>query len=99
MIYRFLFECVKGPEDCERKWGLGRLDLLVIRFVPEKETMLDLNKDNTSRKRERARSQKIRRAVKRHEERVNTPKGRSNNPSRRKPKKTAGDQGARNKHR
>ncbi|MCV5736583.1 hypothetical protein OFN56_32265, partial [Escherichia coli] len=44
--------------------------------------MLDLSKDNTSRKRERARSQKIRRAVKRHEERVSTSKGRSNNPAR-----------------
>ncbi|MDW3125068.1 23S rRNA pseudouridylate synthase B, partial [Vibrio sp. 1974] len=52
-----------------------------------------------SRKRERARSQKIRRAVKRHEERVSTSKGRSNNPARRKPKKNAGEQGARNKHR
>ena len=86
--------------------GWMELDLKEVNYLrelvelrPEKETMLDLNKDNTSRKRERARSQKIRRAVKRHEERVNTPKGRSNNPSRRKPKKTAGDQGARNKHR
>ncbi|EWM35934.1 ribosomal large subunit pseudouridine synthase B domain protein [Vibrio parahaemolyticus EKP-021] len=71
----------------------------LVELRPEKETMLDLSKDNTSRKRERARSQKIRRAVKRHEERVSTSKGRSNNPARRKPKKNAGEQGARNKHR
>ena len=71
----------------------------LVDLRPEKETMLDLNKDNTSRKRERARSQKIRRAVKRHEERVSTPKGRSNNPARRKVKKSAGSPGARSKQR
>ncbi|HAS62239.1 MAG TPA: 23S rRNA pseudouridine(2605) synthase RluB [Vibrio sp.] len=58
----------------------------LVELRPERETMLDESKDATSRKRERSRSQKIRRAVKRHEERVSTPKGRSNNPSRRKPK-------------
>lgn len=86
--------------------GWMELDLKEVNYLrelvelrPEKETMLDLSKDNTSRKRERARSQKIRRAVKRHEERVSTSKGRSNNPARRKPKKNAGEQGARNKHR
>lgn len=48
----------------------------LVDLRPEKETMLDENKANTSRQRERSRSQKIRRAVKRHEERVNAPKGR-----------------------
>ncbi|RQW63385.1 23S rRNA pseudouridine(2605) synthase RluB [Vibrio viridaestus] len=49
----------------------------LVELKPEQRTMIDQNKDNTSRKRERARSQKIRRAVKRHEERVSTPRGRS----------------------
>ncbi|MDW6003794.1 23S rRNA pseudouridine(2605) synthase RluB [Vibrio mangrovi] len=48
----------------------------LVELRPEQRTMIDVSKDNTSRKRERARSQKIRRAVKRHEERVSTPKGR-----------------------
>ncbi len=48
----------------------------LVELQPERTTMIDLQ--NTSRKRERSRSQKIRRAVKRHEERVSTPKGRSN---------------------
>ncbi|MCE0492686.1 23S rRNA pseudouridine(2605) synthase RluB [Vibrio salinus] len=51
----------------------------LVELRPEQRTVLDLSKDNTSRKRERARSQKIRRAVKRHEERVNSPRGRSGN--------------------
>ncbi|MCJ2375316.1 23S rRNA pseudouridine(2605) synthase RluB [Vibrio sp. ZSDZ34] len=69
----------------------------LVELKPESETMLDLN-NNTSRKRERSRSQKIRRAVKRHEERVNTPsKGRSN--QQRRNKKSAGEQGARAKNR
>ncbi len=45
--------------------GWMELDLKEVNYLrelvelrPEKETMLDLNKDNTSRKRERARSQK-----------------------------------------
>ena len=88
--------------------GWMELDLKEVNYLrelvelrAEKETMLDESKDNTSRKRERSRSQKIRRAVKRHEERVTTsPKGRSNNPSRRKPtKKSAGEPGARAKRR
>lgn len=48
----------------------------LVELRPEQRTMIDVSKDNTSRKRERARSQKIRRAVKRHEERISTPKGR-----------------------
>ncbi|WP_375750194.1 23S rRNA pseudouridine(2605) synthase RluB [Vibrio sp. HN007] len=48
----------------------------LVELPAERTTMIE--KDNTSRKRERSRSQKIRRAVKRHEERVNAPKGRSN---------------------
>ncbi|KGY12157.1 pseudouridine synthase [Vibrio tubiashii] len=86
--------------------GWMELDLKEVNYLrelvelrPEKETLLDENKANSSRKRERSRSQKIRRAVKRHEERVNSGGGRSNNPSRRKPKKAAGQQNARNKQR
>lgn len=45
----------------------------LVELKPEQRTMLDVNKENTSRKRERARSQKIRRAVKRHEERISSP--------------------------
>ncbi|MGL6258843.1 23S rRNA pseudouridine(2605) synthase RluB [Vibrio sp. WXL103] len=56
----------------------------MVELRAEKETMLDLNKDNTSRKRERAKSQKIRRAVKRHEERVSSP-GRGRGKPTRKP--------------
>ncbi|WP_217538965.1 23S rRNA pseudouridine(2605) synthase RluB [Vibrio metschnikovii] len=59
--------------------GWVELDLKQVNYLrdlvelrPEKETMLDESKDNTSRKRERSRSQKIRRAVKRHEERITT---------------------------
>lgn len=62
--------------------GWMELDLKQVNYLrelvelrPERTTMIDAQ--NTSRKRERSRSQKIRRAVKRHEERVNTPKGRS----------------------
>lgn len=84
--------------------GWMELDLKQVNYLremvdlrPEKETLLDEDKANTSRKRERSRSQKIRRAVKRHEERMNNGGGRSNNPSRRKPKKSAGEHGARNK--
>mgnify|MGYP000085148847 FL=1 len=86
--------------------GWMELDLKEVNYLrelvelrPEKETLLDENKANSSRKRERSRSQKIRRAVKRHEERVNSGGGRSNNPSRRKPKKGAGKPNARNKQR
>lgn len=86
--------------------GWMELDLKEVNYLrelvelrPEKETLLDENKANSSRKRERSRSQKIRRAVKRHEERVNSGSGRSNNPSRRKPKKGAGQPNARNKQR
>ncbi len=63
--------------------GWMELDLKQVNYLrelvdlqQERTTMIDLQ--NTSRKRERSRSQKIRRAVKRHEERVSTPKGRSN---------------------
>lgn len=68
----------------------------MVELRAEKETMLDLNKDNTSRKRERAKSQKIRRAVKRHEERVSAPAGRGRSNGRRKPSTrnaTGGSQG------
>lgn len=46
----------------------------MVEMAPEKETMIDPNAG--SRKRDRSRGQKIRRAVKRHEERVTAPKGR-----------------------
>ena len=72
--------------------GWKELDLQEVNYLrelvelkPEKETLLDLDPSNTSRKRERSRSQKIRRAVKRHEERANAPKGRSNQAKRKKP--------------
>lgn len=48
----------------------------LVELKPERTSMIDVA--NTSRKRERSRSQKIRRAVKRHEERVSAPKGRGN---------------------
>jgi 23S rRNA pseudouridine2605 synthase len=54
----------------------------LVELRPEQRTMIDVSKDNTSRKRERSRSQKIRRAVKRHEERISMPKGRSGKPGR-----------------
>ncbi|MGR5305182.1 23S rRNA pseudouridine(2605) synthase RluB [Vibrio mediterranei] len=68
----------------------------LVELRPEKETMLDLSQ-NTSRQRERSRSQKIRRAVRRHEERANAPKGRSN--QQRRNKKSSGEQSARSKTR
>ncbi|MCW8347033.1 23S rRNA pseudouridine(2605) synthase RluB [Vibrio sp. ZSDZ65] len=68
----------------------------LVELKPEKETLLDQNSANTSRQRERSRSQKIRRAVRRHEERVSTPsKGRSN--QQRRNKKSAGEAGSRAK--
>ncbi len=63
--------------------GWMELDLKMVNYLremvelkPEKTSMIEIG--NTSRKRERSRSQKIRRAVKRHEERISTPKGREN---------------------
>ncbi len=47
----------------------------LVELPPETTSLIDVN--NTSRKRERSRSQKIRRAVKRHEERVSAPRGRN----------------------
>jgi 23S rRNA pseudouridine2605 synthase len=65
--------------------GWMELDLKEVNYLrelvelkPEKNTMIDVDASNTSRKRERSRHQKIRRAVKRHEERVSAPKGRGN---------------------
>ncbi|CAM2952784.1 23S rRNA pseudouridine(2605) synthase RluB [Vibrio rarus] len=52
----------------------------LVELAPEKSTVIDVR--NTSRNRERSRSQKIRRAVRRHEERITT-----TGPSKRKPKK------------
>ncbi|PKF80379.1 23S rRNA pseudouridine(2605) synthase RluB [Vibrio sp. vnigr-6D03] len=57
----------------------------MVELQPENTSMIDPH--NSSRNRDRSRSQKIRRAVKRHEERVSKPAGRSN--QRRKPGKPA----------
>jgi len=86
--------------------GWMELDLKQVNYLrelvelrPENETMLDLSKDNTSRKRERSRSQKIRRAVRRHEERVTapaSPKGRRK-PTTQSTKSSAGEHGSRAK--
>ncbi|GAM62424.1 ribosomal large subunit pseudouridine synthase B [Vibrio ishigakensis] len=54
----------------------------LVDLPAEKSTLLEERKQNTSRSRERSRSQKIRRAVRRHEERV------SSGGQQRKPKKT-----------
>ena len=81
------------------------LDLKQVNYLrelvdlrPEDETMLDVSKDNTSRKRERSRSQKIRRAVRRHEERVTAPapKGRRK-PTAATNKPSSGEHGSRAK--
>ncbi len=84
--------------------GWMELDLKEVNYLRElvelkveKETLLDVNQANTSRQRERSRSQKIRRAVRRHEERVNAPKGRSN--QQRRTKKAPSEQGSRAKTR
>ncbi|WP_194089179.1 23S rRNA pseudouridine(2605) synthase RluB [Vibrio hibernica] len=52
----------------------------MVELKPERETLID--PDLHSRKRDRSRGQKIRRAVKRHEERVSTPKGRTRSATR-----------------
>lgn len=85
--------------------GWMELDLKQVNYLrelvdlrPEDETMLDVSKDNTSRKRERSRSQKIRRAVRRHEERVTAPapKGRRK-PTTATNKPSSGEHGSRAK--
>jgi len=87
--------------------GWMELDLKQVNYLrelvelrPEKETLLDVDKDNTSRKRERSRSQKIRRAVRRHEERVTSPAGASKGRRGRNAqnnKTSSGEHGARGK--
>jgi len=85
--------------------GWMELDLKQVNYLrelvdlrPEDETMLDVSKDNTSRKRERSRSQKIRRAVRRHEEPVTAPapKGRRK-PTAATNKPSSGEHGSRAK--
>ncbi|USD66325.1 23S rRNA pseudouridine(2605) synthase RluB [Vibrio sp. SCSIO 43136] len=73
--------------------GWMELDLKEVNYLremvelrPEKESFVDGN--NTSRKRDRSRSQKIRRAVKRHEERVTSPSGGRGNRNRKAQKAT-----------
>ncbi|EEY43832.1 ribosomal large subunit pseudouridine synthase B [Vibrio sp. RC586] len=80
--------------------GWMELDLKQVNYLrelvelrPEKETVLNTAPDAATRKRERTRSQKIRRAVRRHEERVSTAPGRSGS-ARRKP---GGESSTRNK--
>ncbi|EEW06352.1 23S rRNA pseudouridine(2605) synthase RluB [Vibrio mimicus] len=80
--------------------GWMELDLKQVNYLrelvelrPEKETVLNTAPDAATRKRERTRSQKIRRAVRRHEERVSTAPGRSAS-ARRKP---GGESSTRNK--
>ncbi|EEX66727.1 23S rRNA pseudouridylate synthase B [Vibrio metoecus] len=80
--------------------GWMELDLKQVNYLrelvelrPEKETVLNTAPDAATRKRERTRSQKIRRAVRRHEERVSTAPGRSSS-ARRKP---GGESSTRNK--
>ncbi|HDI3261865.1 TPA: 23S rRNA pseudouridine(2605) synthase RluB [Vibrio cholerae] len=73
--------------------GWMELDLKQVNYLrelvelrPEKETVLNMAPDAATRKRERTRSQKIRRAVRRHEERISATPGRSGKaPARRKP--------------
>ncbi|MGL4828953.1 MAG: 23S rRNA pseudouridine(2605) synthase RluB [Vibrio sp.] len=80
--------------------GWMELDLKQVNYLrelvelrPEKETVLNTAPDAATRKRERTRSQKIRRAVRRHEERVSAAPGRSSS-ARRKP---GGESSTRNK--
>ncbi|ENM5741594.1 23S rRNA pseudouridine(2605) synthase RluB [Vibrio metoecus] len=80
--------------------GWMELDLKQVNYLrelvelrPEKETVLNTAPDAATRKRERTRSQKIRRAVRRHEERVSTAPGRSSSARR----KTGGESSTRNK--
>ncbi|WKY92235.1 23S rRNA pseudouridine(2605) synthase RluB [Vibrio metoecus] len=80
--------------------GWMELDLKQVNYLrelvelrPEKETVLNTAPDAATRKRERTRSQKIRRAVRRHEERISTAPGRSSS-ARRKP---GGESSTRNK--
>ncbi|EGR5061699.1 23S rRNA pseudouridine(2605) synthase RluB [Vibrio cholerae] len=83
--------------------GWMELDLKQVNYLrelvelrPEKETVLNMAPDAATRKRERTRSQKIRRAVRRHEERISTPAGRSGKaPARRKA--GSGESSTRNK--
>ncbi|EGQ9167961.1 23S rRNA pseudouridine(2605) synthase RluB [Vibrio cholerae] len=82
--------------------GWMELDLKQVNYLrelvelrPEKETVLNMAPDAATRKRERTRSQKIRRAVRRHEERISATPGRSGKaPARRKP---GGESSTRNK--
>ncbi len=84
--------------------GWMELDLKQVNYLrelvelrPENETMLDESKDNTTRKRERSRSQKIRRAVRRHEERVTAPAGGRRGRNAQNNKSSSGDHGSRAK--
>ncbi|EKF9205881.1 TPA: 23S rRNA pseudouridine(2605) synthase RluB [Vibrio cholerae] len=82
--------------------GWMELDLKQVNYLrelvelrPEKETVLNMAPDAATRKRERTRSQKIRRAVRRHEERISATPGRSGKaPARRK---QGGESSTRNK--
>ena len=41
MADKTLFDSVKGPKDCERRNVFSGLDNPVVRFVPEKEVVVD----------------------------------------------------------
>lgn len=70
--YGDIFLDKKLPKGAWTELDLKEVNYLrtLVDLRPEKETMLDESKNNFSRKREKSRGQKIRRAVKRHEERV-----------------------------
>ncbi len=66
----------------------------LVELRPEKETVLNMAPDAATRKLERTRSQKIRRAVRRHEERISATRVVVESPARRKP---GGESSTRNK--
>ncbi|QEO46290.1 23S rRNA pseudouridine(2605) synthase RluB [Vibrio tarriae] len=82
--------------------GWMELDLKQVNYLrelvelrPEKETVLNMAPDAATRKRERTRSQKIRRAVRRHEERISATPGRSGKAA--ASRKPGGESSTRNK--
>ncbi|CAM4245030.1 MULTISPECIES: 23S rRNA pseudouridine(2605) synthase RluB [Vibrio] len=80
--YGDIFLEKKLPRGGWMEMNLKQVNYLreLVELAPEKTTVID--ERNTSRNRERSRSQKIRRAVRRHEERITT-----TGPAKRKPKK------------
>lgn len=93
--YGDIFLDKKLPRGGWMELNLKQVNYLreLVELRPEKETVLNTAPDAATRKRERTRSQKIRRAVRRHEERISTAPGRSSS-ARRKP---GGESSTRNK--